>query len=48
MFDMDELMKRAQAASDAASQQLQESMEDVYKRQQLPFASTCSSSISIS
>lgn len=27
MFDMDELMKRAQAASDAASQQLQESME---------------------
>ena len=27
MFDMDELMKRAQAASDEASQQLQESME---------------------
>lgn len=27
MFDIDELMKRAQAASDAASQQLQESME---------------------
>ena len=26
MFDIDELMKRAQAASDAASQQLQESM----------------------
>jgi len=27
MFDMDELMKRAQAASDAASQRLEESME---------------------